>query len=154
MKKSAFAPVVLALSLLLAGGAARADVLADCYKAAENRVQVRQCLQKELEATQREYQAVLNRLSEDMALLDQAQGAAPKKKSKGAKKGGLSQSLSDSNQTFDAYMKRQCAFEAAATGTGTGAGNQQIACKITLMRLRMGALSSFIPADAPASSGH
>lgn len=153
MKKSAFALAVLALCLLLSGGQAFADVLADCYKAAENRVQVRQCLQKELEATQREYQAVLSRLAEDMAMLDQTPGAALKKKGKSVKKGGLLQSLSDSNQAFDAYMKRQCAFEAAATGTGTGAGNQQIACKITLMRLRMGALSSFVPADASTSSG-
>jgi hypothetical protein len=50
-----FSNSAVALVLLAVAGAASADALSDCYKTADNRVQVRQCLQKELDRTQRDY---------------------------------------------------------------------------------------------------
>ncbi|MEI3144619.1 MAG: hypothetical protein V8S69_05040 [Dakarella massiliensis] len=46
-----FSKSAVALVLLAVAGAASADALSDCYKTAVNRVQVRQCLQKELDRT-------------------------------------------------------------------------------------------------------
>lgn len=145
---SCLAAAAMALSL-----EAAADALSECYKSAENRVQVRQCLQRELDQTEREYEELVDRVADVMAETDRAAGGAQKPKGRGSRAESASASFLEANRAFDAYQKRQCAFEAAALGAGTGAGNQQIACRINLMRLRMGALESFVPLDAAAPAG-
>lgn len=139
-----FSNSAVALVLLAVAGAASADALSDCYKTADNRVQVRQCLQKELDRTQRDYADTL------AAVKDQASGDSGKK-SRTA--GPVSRDFAEANKAFDLYLRRQCGFESAMSGSGTSAGNQYIACRINLMKLRMGALGNFSGPASPDPSG-
>ena len=66
-----FSNSAVALVLLAVAGAASADALSDCYKTADNRVQVRQCLQKELDRTQRDYADTLAAVKDQAKQLDQ-----------------------------------------------------------------------------------
>lgn len=74
-----FSNSAVALVLLAVAGAASADALSDCYKTADNRVQVRQCLQKELDRTQRDYADTLAAVKDQAKQLDQASGDSGKK---------------------------------------------------------------------------
>ncbi|MCI5850189.1 MAG: hypothetical protein MR009_01330 [Sutterellaceae bacterium] len=135
---------VPAFLLLGLAGASFADSLAECYKAADNRVQVRQCLQKELDQTRRDYEEKLAFAQDQAKSLDDAQDQGRRKK---RGQGPASQALSAANRAFDGYLRRQCDFESAMFGSGTGSGNQLIACRINLMKLRMGALDNLVGAD-------
>ena len=61
--------------------------------------------------------------------------------------------MAEANKAFDLYLRRQCGFESAMSGSGTSAGNQYIACRINLMKLRMGALGNFSGPSSPDPSG-
>ena len=74
-----FSNSAVALVLLAVASAASADALSDCYKTADNRVQVRQCLQKELDRTQRDYADTLAAVKDQAKQLDQASGDSGKK---------------------------------------------------------------------------
>lgn len=128
--------------LMLVSASVQAEALSECYKNAENRVQVRQCLQKELDQTQREYEEILEKLSAQLSDREGQPYGAGQKKHKRA--GGLTSMLSSANSAFELYAKKECGFESAMMGSGTGAGNQMIACRINLLHTRIGALSSFL----------
>lgn len=145
-----FSNSAVALVLLAVAGAASADALSDCYKTADNRVQVRQCLQKELDRTQRDYADTLAAVKDQAKQLDQASGDSGKK-SRTA--GPVFRDFAEANKAFDLYLRRQCGFESAMSGSGTSAGNQYIACRINLMKLRMGALGNFSGPASPDPSG-
>lgn len=137
--------------LMLIATPVHAEALSECYKSAENRVQVRQCLQKELDQTQREYEEILEKLSAQMADREGQSDVSGQKKHRRA--GALPSMLSAANSAFELYAKKECGFESAMMGSGTGAGNQMIACRINLLHTRIGALSSFLR-SAPGSSGN
>ena len=108
MRWSLLIPYLMMTGFALTSASSCADVLANCYKEAENRVQVRQCLQKELEATQREYLSVLDRVSKEVSAIEQAADGLQKRKKAGAMQpNAVSRTFSNSNKAFDAYMK-QC----------------------------------------------
>ena len=67
--------------------------------------------------------------------------------------GPVSRDFAEANKAFDLYLRRQCGFESAMSGSGTSAGNQYIACRINLMKLRMGALGNFSGPASPDPSG-
>ena len=95
-----FSNSAVALVLLAVAGAASADALSDCYKTADNRVQVRQCLQKELDRTQRDYADTLAAVKDQAKQLDQASGDSGKK-SRTA--GPVSRDFAEANKAFAHY---------------------------------------------------
>ena len=46
------------------------------------------------------------------------------------------------NKAFNAYLKAECDWTSASYGSGAGAGHAETACRINLMRLRMGRLQA------------
>ncbi len=140
----------LLLSTALTVPCAQADTLSDCYRTAENRVQVRQCLQKEYEQTQHEYSSLLDQLKKQIRQTEDTGN----QETAGNRKGLAGKSLQEANRAFAAYMKHQCDFETQMDegGQSTEAGNQQLSCRISLMKIRIGAVSSFLESE-PASAG-
>jgi len=143
-------PVVIfaAAALAAAAAPAQAGALSECYKAAENRVQLRQCLRQELDETKTQYDKEVERFSEAMRRMDEEREKSSAAAGGSEPRESLARRFRDANRSFELYMNNQCGLEGAALEPGTGAGNQLIACRINLLHLRTGALRSFwAPAD-------
>ena len=107
--------------IALAAGAFAADPddpVAACYSKAGTQVAYGECLREELVARS----------------VDRAE-----------KKKAAAKAFDVANKAFNAYLKAECDWTSASYGSGAGAGHAETACRINLMRLRMGRLQAEYP---------
>lgn len=123
---------VLALvGLFGTGSAVAADALAECYRAADSKVEVQACLKKELAQTEKFYDDIVDRVLVNARDLDRVQ-----------KRKGAAKAFEASNKAFERYVDAQCKWVEESYGSGTGAGNAVLACRINLLKLRAGSLDA------------
>lgn len=108
--------------------AAAPDVTA-CYNQAGTQVQYVTCLKEEQAQLEEKYRDVLDQVTSQLRTVDRAQ------KNKKA-----TQAFSDANKAFLAYLKEECELVGATRDSEADAGGAEIACRINLMRMRLGAL--------------
>ncbi len=125
--------VVLLTASLTAGmsSALAADSLAECYRTADNKVDVQVCLKKELAETQKFYEDIVDRVLANARDLDRVQ-----------KRKGAAKAFEESNKAFMRYVDSECKWLEASYGAGTGSGNAILACRINLLKTRAGALDA------------
>ena len=111
--------------------AACAAIPAECYKKADNGVEVHACLNKELDVVKKRYDDVVDRVMDNARELDRVQ-----------KKKTAVKAFAEANKAFDNFVESECGWIAESYGSGSGAGNAQLACRVNLMRLRTGALDA------------
>ncbi len=105
----------------------------ECYKNAQTSSAMRECLKLELYETRAEYRQVLEKVTAQASELDRVTG-----------KRIAQPALDKANLSFDRYVADQCTFDEAMMGSGTGAGSANLSCQINLLRVRMGALETFL----------
>ena len=71
MRKGAASILILATAVLSTSAVA-ADALAECYRTADNRLEVQACLKKELAETEKFYDDIVDRVLANARDLDQA----------------------------------------------------------------------------------
>ena len=111
--------------------ASAADALAECYKRADTTIQVQACLKKELAVVQKYHDEVLERVMDSARELDRVQ-----------RKKTAVKALTAANKSFEAYLDGQCGWVQASYGSGSGAGNAYLACRINLIRQRAGSMDA------------
>lgn len=111
--------------------ATAADALAECYRTADNNVEIQVCLKKELAETEKFYEDIVDRVLAGARDLDRVQ-----------KRKGAAKAFEESNKTFKRYVDAECKWLEASYGAGTGAGNAVLACRINLLKTRAGALDA------------
>lgn len=120
--------------IALAAGAFAADPddpVAACYSKAGTQVAYGECLREELASVTKQYTAVVDKV------MGVARSVARAEKKKAAAK-----AFDVANKAFNAYLKAECDWTSASYGSGAGAGHAETACRINLMRLRMGRLQA------------
>lgn len=127
----AFATVVATVFFSAAGTAGAAETLASCYKKSETTIEVQACLKKELETVTKSYDDVVERVMDNARELDRVQ-----------KKKVAAKAFAEANKAFEKFVETECGWINTSFGSGTGAGNAELACRINLMRLRTGALDA------------
>lgn len=125
------AATIMIAAACVAIPAAAADALAECYKKADNGVEVHACLNKELDVVKKRYDDVVDRVMDNARELDRVQ-----------KKKTAVKAFAEANKAFDKFVESECGWIAESYGSGSGAGNAQLACRVNLMRLRTGALDA------------
>lgn len=127
--------------IALAAGAFAADPddpVAACYSKAGTQVAYGECLREELASVTKQYTAVVDKVMGVARSVDRAE-----KKKAAAKAFDVANKAFDvANKAFNAYLKAECDWTSASYGSGAGAGHAETACRINLMRLRMGRLQA------------
>ena len=120
--------------IALAAGAFAADPddpVAACYSKAGTQVAYGECLREELASVTKQYTAVVDKVMGVARSVDRAE-----------KKKAAAKAFDVANKAFNAYLKAECDWTSASYGSGAGAGHAETACRINLMRLRMGRLQA------------
>lgn len=128
---AAAAAAAMAACLCVASAATAADALTSCYKKSETTVEVQACLKEELEVVKKRYDDVVERVMDNARELDRVQ-----------KKKTAANAFTEANKAFEKFVDAECGWINASYGSGTGAGNAKLACRINLMRLRTGAMDA------------
>ncbi|MDY6011130.1 MAG: lysozyme inhibitor LprI family protein [Duodenibacillus sp.] len=123
--------VAAALVGVVSAAVAAADPLQACYKRADTMIEVQACLKKELDQVQKYHDEVLDRVMDSARELDRIQ------KRKEAVK-----ALTEANKAFARYVDEECGWVQASYGSGSGAGNAALACRINLLRVRAGTMDA------------
>lgn len=132
MTKQLFRAVsALFLACGLSTSAHADDALFACYKQADTMIEVQACLKKELAQVQKYHDEVLDRVMNSARELDRVQ-----------RKKEAVKALTAANKAFDKYVTEQCQWVQASYGTSPGAGNAQLACRISLIRTRAGSMDA------------
>ena len=124
MQKGLAAMAALAAAVLCTSAVA-ADALAECYRTADNQVEVQACLKQELEQTEKFYDDIVDRVLANARDLDRVQ-----KRKRAAK------AFEDSNKAFNRYVETECKWLEESYGSGSGSGNAVLACRINLLKTR------------------
>ena len=123
MRKGAASILILATAVLSTSAVA-ADALAECYRTADNRLEVQACLKKELAD-------IVDRVLANARDLDRIQ-----------KRKGAAKAFEESNKAFSRYLDAECKWVEESYGSGTGSGDAILACRINLMKMRAGSLDA------------
>lgn len=130
MHKGAASILILATAVLSTSAVA-ADALAECYRTADNRLEVQACLKKELAETEKFYDDIVDRVLANARDLDRIQ-----------KRKGAAKAFEESNKAFSRYLDAECKWVEESYGSGTGSGDAILACRINLMKMRAGSLDA------------
>ncbi len=125
------APALVAVLLALTAPAMAADPLGECYKSADTAIETQACLKRELDAVKKNYDDVVDRVANHARELDRVQ----------SRKTAL-KAFTQANKSFERFVDDECGWVSASFGSGSGAGNAELACRINLLRLRAGALDA------------
>lgn len=130
MRKSVANMLILATAAVSTSAVA-ADALSECYRTADNRLEVQACLKKELAETEKFYDDIVDRVLANARDLDRIQ-----------KRKGAAKAFEESNKAFARYLDAECKWVEASYGAGTGSGDSILACRINLMKMRAGSLDA------------
>ena len=122
------ASILILASAVLNTSAVAADALAECYRSADNRLEVQACLKKELAETEKFYDDIVDRVLADLDRIQKRKGAA--------------KAFEESNKAFARYLDAECKWVEESYGSGTGSGDAILACRINLMKMRAGSLDA------------
>ena len=125
------ASILILASAVLNTSAVAADALAECYRSADNRLEVQACLKKELAETEKFYDDIVDRVLANARDLDRIQ-----------KRKGAAKAFEESNKAFARYLDAECKRVEESYGSGTGSGDAILACRINLMKMRAGSLDA------------
>jgi uncharacterized protein YecT (DUF1311 family) len=119
---------------LLAGCAAHAGALDECWRQSSDRTQLGPCLAMAQRTAADEMLATFQRVELQAQALQRATGRE-----------GAVALLRASQRDFERYVQGQCTFVHAMFDAGTGADQAALACEIDLLRQRIEALRGFVP---------
>lgn len=125
------ASILILASAVLNTSAVAADALAECYRSADNRLEVQACLKKELAEAEKFYDDIVDRVLANARDLDRIQ-----------KRKGAAKAFEESNKAFARYLDAECKWVEESYGSGTGSGDAILACRINLMKMRAGSLDA------------
>lgn len=117
--------VVMAVLGAIGAAPVRADPLGECWVEAKDQIEVRLCLERTLELSERALEAALAIATEALVELDRVSG-----------RDEAVSALNTSQEQWRAFRDANCELRAKLAGGGTGAGTFQRNCRITMTRQR------------------
>lgn len=126
LQRSTAASAVTLFGLLTwNAAAAQAEPLGECWIEAENQIEVRACLERTRELSERALEAALALAGEAIGELDRVTGR---------NEAGVA--LQASQQQWRVFRDQNCALRAALAAGGSGADTFELNCRITMARQR------------------